>query len=318
MLIALLCLMSSCASIEKEEALEKTDVTLRLQWQIQGQFAGYLVAKEKGYYADAGLNVDIQEGGFGKNCIETVKSGVEEFGITKWVSFANESNLVSVAQIVKDSGTVFVSKKKLGIDKPSELKGKKIGLWFAGNEFQLYALLAKYNMNTNDVKIMRQNYDMNQFTSGTLDVVSAMTYNELLTIYEEGYKQTDLNIINSSDYGVPFPGESIFTSKEYLKNHPDIVRKFVAASIEGWQYVIKHPDEAAKIVMKYDKENRLTLSHQRNQINEMIKLLKLDQYKKIGIHNTKEMERLISIYSKYEIIKKGLKPEDISTNQFIQ
>lgn len=159
---------------------------------------------------------------------------------------------------------------------------------------------------------------MNQFSSEALDVASAMTFNELLTLYEEGYKPSDLNILNTSDYGVPFPGESIFTSKEYLKAHPDVVKKFVTASIKGWEYVIDHPDEAIDIVMKYDKEHRRTLSHEQNQLKEIIKLMKLDQYKKIGIHDTKEMERLISIYSESDIIKKSLKPEDISTNQFLQ
>lgn len=297
---------------------EDVNVTLRLQWQIQSQFAGYFVAKEKGFYKNEGLYVDIEEGGYGKNCMTTVKHGAEEFGISKWVTFANENDLISIAQIIKDSGLVLVSKKSKGITKPDDLIGRKVGLWFVGNEYPLYALMDKAGISEDKVNIVRQNWDMKQFVNDEIDVASAMTFNELISLYDkEKYSKDDINIIDFNDYGVEFPGESIFTSKEYYKAHPDICRKFVSASIKGWEYVIDHPDEAAEIVMRYDKENRLNLEHEKKQVREIIKLIEKDKYK-IGIHDKEKFERIADLYSKYGIIKDCRNSQDMYTNEFIQ
>lgn len=303
---------------KKESKNEEVKVTLRLQWQIQAQFAGYIVAKDRGIYKDEGLDVDIEEGGYGKDCITTVKHGAEEFGISKWVTFANENQLISIAQIVKDSGLLLISKKSKKITKPEELIGKKIGLWFNGNEYPLYALLDKFQIPNDKVTIVRQNWDMKQFINDEIDAASAMSYNELLTLYDTGkYTKDDLNIIDYKDYGIEFPGESIFTSKEYYNSHPDICRKFVEASIKGWEYVINHPDEAAEIVMKYDKENRLEIEHEKKEVREMIKLINVDK-NKIAIHDKEHMESVVDIYSKYGIVKNYNNIQDIYTNEFIQ
>lgn len=318
MIIALFSLILLSGCNKKEIKNEDVKVTLRLQWQVQAQFAGYFVAKEKGFYKDEGLDVNIQEGGYGKDCITTVKHGAEEFGISKWISFVNEDNLISIAQIVKDSGLVLISKKSKKIEKPEDLIGEKVGLWFNGNEYPLYALLDKFQISKDQVDIVRQNWDMKQFTDDEIDVASAMTYNELLSLYDTGkYSKDDLNIIDYKDYGIQFPGESIFTSKEYYKSHPDICRKFVEASIKGWKYVINNPDEAAEIVMKYDKENRLEIDHEKKEVREMINLINEDKYK-IGFHDQEQMENVASLYSKYGIIKNYNNIQDIYTNEFIR
>lgn len=316
-LIILFSVTSLSGCDKKVSKNEDVKVTLRLQWQIQAQFAGYIVAKDKGFYKDKGLEVDIEEGGYGKDCITTVKHGAEEFGISKWVTFANENQLISIAQIVKDSGLLLISKKSKKITKPEDLRGKKIGLWFNGNEYPLYALLDKFKISNDEVTIIRQNWGMKQFVNDEIDVASAMSYNELLSLYDTGkYSKEDLNIIDYKDYDIEFPGESIFTSKEYYNSHPDICRKFVEASIEGWEYVINHPDEAAEIVMKYDKENRLEIEHEKKEVREMIKLINVDK-NKIAIHDKEHMESVVDIYSKYGIVKNYRNTQDIYTNEFI-
>ncbi|WP_271810877.1 ABC transporter substrate-binding protein [Clostridium beijerinckii] len=87
MLIYLFSLTFLSGCNKKEIKNEDVKVTLRLQWQVQAQFAGYFVAKEKGVYKDEGLDVDIQEGGYGKDCVTTVKRGAEEFVISKGSSY---------------------------------------------------------------------------------------------------------------------------------------------------------------------------------------------------------------------------------------
>lgn len=305
-----LILVSGCEKkIVSEDVFE---ATLRLQWHTQSQFAGYFVAKEKGYYEEENIRINIEEGGYGKNCINTVKHGAEEFGVSKWVSISKENNLISIAQIVKDSGMVLISKKEKGIEKIEDLKNKKIGTWLVGNQYQLYTFLKSANINREDVELIRQDWNIEQILNDEIDLASAMTYNELLLFDKE-----DLNIIDYKDYGIIFPGQSIFTSKEFYNENKEICKKFVRASLKGWEYAIKNPKEASEIVLKYDKENRLNAEHELKQIKEIIKLINNKKYE-LGYHYKNRMNKILKDYGEYEIIDKDLNIESVYTNEFIE
>ena len=308
--------LTACQKDEKTEK-ENINVTLRLQWMLQSQFAGYIVAKDKGYYEAEGLNVNIEEGGYGKDCITTVKEGAEEFGISKLINFANENNLISIAQIMKDSGLIYISKKEKNINSPKDLIGKKVGLWFVGNEVPFYAYLDKNKISKADMKMVRQDWDMKQFEEDKIDIASAMRFNELILLFEKGkYNVDDINIIDLKKEGINFPGESIFTNKEYYRKNPEICRKFVRASLKGWRYAIENPNKAVDIVMKYDKEKRLNTSHEKKQILEIMKLINSDKYK-LGYHYDDEIINTINTYKQYEIVNKKVDAKSLYTNEFI-
>jgi len=158
-----------------------------------------------------------------------------------------------IANIVKDNGFVLLSKKTKGIDHISKLKNCTISTWFIGHEYQLKTLLKKYNLTEKEIKMTSQKWVYND----EIDVVSAMSYNELLNVFDNGYSKNELNIFNFRDEGVGFPGQNIFTTRSFYKANPLICKKFVKASIKGWQYAIDHPEEAVNIVMKYDYEKRI-------------------------------------------------------------
>ena len=163
-------------------------VTLRLQWHIQTQFAGYYTALAKGFYEKEGLNVTIEQGGYGKNCLETVGEGLEEFG-TKWMADlleADDDTLISLANIVKDNGLLLITKKADGIRNIADFRGKRISIWFIGNEYQLFALLDKQGIARDEVTIVPQQWDMSQFYEDDVQVASAMSYNELLAVLAAG------------------------------------------------------------------------------------------------------------------------------------
>jgi len=294
------------------------NVTFRLQWHIQTQFAGYYVALKKGYYKDAGLNVKIEQGGYGKNSLVTVKEGVEEFG-TKWMSELTVAGepLFSLANIVKDNGLVLISKKNRGINSIGKFRGKRVSIWFIGNEYQLFALLDKYKISKKELNIISQKWDMSQFYNDEVDVAAAMIYNEFLKVNSVGYTSEKLNIFSFKELGIGFPGQNIFTRKSYYKKNPKICKKFVEASIRGWQYAIDNPVEATKIVMEYDKENILKYQDQLLQMNEIIKLIQADKYP-IGIHLKKNYELIQRIYVKDGIIKKKRNVNYYYTNEFVK
>ena len=297
---------------------ELTPITLRLQWHTQTQFAGYFVALKKGFYQDVGLAVNIEQGGYGKNCIDTVKEGLEEFG-TKWMAdlVVADASLISLANIVKDNGLMLVSKKEKGINTIEDFKGNKVSIWFIGNEFQLFALLDKNNIPQNDLSIISQKWDLSQFLNDEVDVVAAMSYNELLKIDNLGYASDKLNVFSFRDEGVGFPGQNIFTSTAFYKKNPDVCRKFVEASIKGWEFAIEYPQEATDIVMSYDKENLLEQNHQLQQMKEIIKLIQIDKYP-IGIHLKQDYQFIESTFKKYKIIDEKTNIHNLYTNDLIQ
>lgn len=302
--------------VDNKRVEENDNITLRLQWHIQTQFAGYYVALEKGFYNDVGLNVAIKEGGYGKNALTTVKAGIEEFG-TKWTAdlVAEGDEYISLANIVKDNGLVLISKKEKNITDVHDFKNKKVSIWFIGNEYQLFVLLDKYNISKNDLEILPQKWNMSQFLDDETDVAAAMTYNELLIVEKNGYPLSKLNVINFNELGVGFPGHNIFTSKEYFKKNKDICRRFVSASLKGWKYAIDNPEEAVNIVMKYDKEGILNKEHQQRQMKAIIDLIKSNQYK-LGIHLENDYKLIESVFKEYGIIQDDVNIKTYFTNEF--
>ena len=179
------------ASTRVEGSQKLTKVTLQLKWVTQAQFAGYYAAKAKGYYQKAGLDVTIKPGGPNIVPEQVVAGGQAQFGID-WLSSlmlsrAKNVPLVSISQVFNKSGLTLLTWKDTGINTVAKMKGKKVGNWLFGNEFEVFAALAKYGMDpvhNKGVTIFQQPFDMNAFLKRQIDAASAMTYNELAQVLE--------------------------------------------------------------------------------------------------------------------------------------
>ena len=255
-------------------ALQK--VTLQLKWLPQSQFMGYYVAAAKGYYKEQGIDIKILPGGSDIIPEQNVNNGVANIGVT-WVSSlmtyqAQGYELQEIAQVFQKSGLLLVSKKAAGINSPSDLKGKKVANWFGGNEYEVLALLAKYKLDkTKDLKLVQQDYTMNQLKEGSVDAASAMTYNELGLVLESGTAKSDLNIIDMNTEGVAMMEDNLFVNSKWAAANKDLVAKFLKASIKGWAEACKDPTAAGKIV--YDTDKSVSLDHQVYMAQEVAKLV---------------------------------------------
>jgi len=301
-----------------KESPENRKITIRLQWHTQAQFAGYYTAFEKGFYREKGLDVKIEEGGYGKNALTSVKAGIEEFG-TKWTAdlVAAGEKYISLANIVKDNGLLLIAKKDKGLDSIEKFKGKNISIWIIGNEYQLFVLLDKYKISRDKVNIIPQKWDMSQFLNDETDVSAAMSYNELFSIEKKGYTKDKLDIFSFRNLDVGFPGHNIFTSKKFYKENPDICEKFVKASIMGWEYAVEHPEEAVGFVMKHDKGGILNKKDQLNQMKEISNLIAKDSFK-LGIHLENDYRFIEKVFKQYNIISSDVNIKDYYTNEFIK
>ncbi len=255
-----------------------TKVSLVLKWVPQAQFAGYYVALKKGYYPKYGLDLDDPARWSGYRARRCGPNGGATFGLD-WLSSLlvqrdHGQNLVNIAQVFQTTGMRLITFKTTGITNPKDFKGKKIGVWFSGNQYQFLAWMAKLGYNPDkDMTVIHQGFDMNSFLSHQVDMASAMTYNELGVVLESGIKMSQLNIFNYQDAGVTVLEDGLYARGDYLKAHPDVATKFLEASIMGWQDVLKDPAGAAKIVESYDTTGQMKLAHQVYMAKEVNKLV---------------------------------------------
>lgn len=227
-------------------------VSVRLRWLPQAQFAGYYVAKAKGFYKAAGLDVTINPGGPNINVETLVSSGADTFGVgggTEAQLFARDKGLplVAIGMMLQQSPHVFVVKSNSGIKTLADFKGKKVSTWFTGAQYTLYAMMATQKLDPSAANIVPQAASMSPFIDGQIDVATATRYNELVTLGEQGVK--DLTIFKPSDFGVTTQADSIVTNEKFLQAHPDAAKAFLAATLKGWQYAFAHREEAIDIVM---------------------------------------------------------------------
>jgi len=259
-------------------AEELVPVKLQLKWVPQAQFAGYFVAKAKGYYKEEGLDVEIVPGGPDIVPEQQVANGAAQIGVD-WVAslLAHQEQgmpLIEIAQIFQNSGLVLVSRKEAGIASGADLKGRKVGNWMGGNEFELLALFDKYGLNPiRDLEFIKQGFTMDQFLSGELDAASAMTYNEYLVVLDSGIPAEELSVIDMNEEGVAMLEDNLFANRDWLENNKETAAKFVRASLKGWQDAIADPEGAVDIVMEAVEAGSTSREHQLNMMREVAKLV---------------------------------------------
>jgi len=254
-------------------------INLRLKWAYQAQFAGYLVAQQKGFYKDAGLDVNIEPGGPDLTPYRNVASGIDDIGIGTisqiLTSRSNNLPLVAIAQIFQDSPNRFVLKGKNRISSLADLKGKKVGLWMDGDEVEFISMLKTVGLTLKDVQVVPQKMSIDPFLHDDYVCSQVMVYNELNQIYDSGYKPDQLQIISPKDYHADILGDLIFTNQKFLSTHQSQLEEFLSASFRGWKYAKDHPDETADIILKYNHTLRRDLQLQ--QLNAILSLIFLDE-----------------------------------------
>lgn len=295
------------------------DVVLQLKWFNQFQFAGFYVAKEKGFYADEGLNVTIKQGGPTVSPIKEVINKRAQFGIAgpDVVQYVAKGLPVkAIMTVFQQSPTCLMALKSSGIKTPKDFKGKKVGILGDYTYIELKLILKKAGLSIRDVKRIRWTFDLKGFVEGKYDVVPAYRTNEPDVVRNWGY---DVVLFYPEDYGIRFVGDVLFTTDDLIKNKPDLVKRFVRASYRGWVYAVEHPDEAIKIILEKYNTQKLTKEHLEYESKETIKLVtaRLKDVKYFGSFNKEQWKEIIRLLYEHKLIRKTVDLDEVIYDDFI-
>lgn len=255
------------------ESSQLTSVSMRLQWIPQYQFAGYIVAKVKGYYEEEGLDVTLNPGSPDFVPLPLVVSGADTFGSTgaDTIFLAHERGIevVALATIFQTSPVAFMVHSDAGISHPQDFVGHTVGVSYGDNvETEYRALLAATDVNRSQIDEVPMQFNLEPFLSRRVDVWPVYATDQPDLAREQG---AEVDLITARDYGVVLMGDVLFTTKDYVEQNPGITRAFVHATLRGWEYALTNVDETVQLIADYNEQ--LSLEHLRFEAQETQKLV---------------------------------------------
>lgn len=252
------------------------DVTIQLSWAPNIEFSGLFMAADQGFYAAEGLNVTIQPGGFDEDgnyisAIDKVLSGEAQFGMTEGgdllMARADGKDLVAVMSVYQRHPVTLVSLADKNIVRPQDLVGHSVDM--SAKTMPLYlALLASQGIDPASVNTRnRTDSSLAPLLNGTTDVIDGWVTNEVVELIEQGY---EINTIMLSEYGVDAYPNLIFTTQRLINSNPDLVERFVRATVKGLQAAVADPDKAVELTLA--RNDQLSLNGQKSGIQRAIAL----------------------------------------------
>lgn len=236
-------------------------ITLQLPWKHQFQFAGYYAALEKGYYKDAGLDVEIKDLNANNiNTIDEVLSNRANFGIANselLVRYMQGEPLVALLPIFQNSPVALAVRGNSAISTPQDFIGKTVELNNNGGSNEILAMLFIEGIKSSQVNIQQSNLTLNNLLNSKVDATAIYQCNEPYFLDKFGIPY---RLISPKNYGIDFYAECLFTSQSYLRKNRSKVDKFIEATIQGWEYALKNENEIAQLIQTKYKSTK-TLDH---------------------------------------------------------
>ncbi|RXK03691.1 hypothetical protein CRV02_00400 [Arcobacter sp. CECT 8989] len=290
-------------------------VTLQLKWFHQFQFAGYYVAKEKGYYKDVGLDVTIKERDLKYNNIEEVINNKAQYGVADSVLFlykARNEPIITIAPIFQHSANILISRKDKNIQTIEDLNNKKV-IFYPNDAdgFSLLALLKKFNVDAELIR-NREKGDYKKIINKQADLMPAYLTNEPFLFKEAG---VDIDIINPMNYGLDIYGDMLFTNKNEALNYPNRVKNFKEASLKGWKYALENKEETIQLILeKYNSKK--SIEHLKYEAKAIESLISKDLIP-LGSIDKGRVQYINNLYIKYGLMNSKLDINDFIFEEYV-
>ena len=248
------------------------EVTVQFLWYHSAQFAGFYAAEQNGYYAEEGLDVTlvpIPEG----DAIAPVADGTADFGIGPGVGLvsarARGEPVVAIACIYRRYPLVFMTLASSGITRPHDFPGHTIRELFPGSSAIVFpAMMSRLGLDPDSVREVDVGFDIEAFLAREADIWPTYLTTGVAEARSAG---NEVNVILPEDYGLHLYGDTLFTSDRLIRENPDLVLRFVRATLRGWRWAVENAKEAGRLSLEYDPT--LDAEHQVAQMEASLPLI---------------------------------------------
>ncbi|MGJ0376741.1 histidine kinase [Aliarcobacter cryaerophilus] len=272
-------------------------VTIQLSWFDQFQFAGYYMAKEQGFYKDAGLDVQILPFSLGMNIPKMVNDGDVDFAIGREnliLEKAKYPKIIALAAIFQATPLVLLTTKDSGIDSFNKFENKKLmRTKDDGSEVSIKAMLASSKIDVKSIAQVEHSHNIYDLIDKKVDIISAYTSKAPYILQKE---QIKYNIFYPKDYGFDMYSDFLITNIDKYNNDYNIVEKFKKASLKGWEYAYNNIEKSVDII--FEKYNTQNLSKEELifEANELKKLSYLN-ISRLGDMKQEKVQRIYDLYN---------------------
>ncbi len=298
-------------------------VTVRMDWLFVAYHSPFFVAKEKGYYAAKNLDVELKPGAGSTKTSMAVISGDSDFGLidatvmTKYISEGADIKMVSGVFQKTPQSILFLTDS--GIKEPKDLEGKRIGTDPGGTGAMLLPFFIKVN-HLDSSKIKQVNMAGGAKTTALLakkvDAVVHMGYYQVAILKQKGFAA---DILSYGDYGVAMIANGLVTRNKLLKEQPQMVKDFLAATIAGYQFTIKNPREAIEIMKKYRPDEVTSVDLFVDVLIQSLNLswTPLTKNKPFGQMAEQDWRDTVNLMVELGMLKKKIDTDRLFTNSYL-
>lgn len=300
-------------------ALDK--VTLRLDWVFGSEHAPIFLAKEKGFFAAEGIDVNILAGEGSTVTVKLVGNRTTEFGYAgadqALMAFGRELPVVSTAVILQKSPSAIIFPAATGIKSLTDLYGKTLGVQLRSNtEKQWRAVEAIQKLDVAKIKEVPADRAIAQLIENkSIDAGVAFYFNDALKLVSDG---TPMGWILFSDVGLPIYSTALLTNAELIKENPDLVRRFTRAFVKGWAYSQEHPDEALALFLRANPT--VDAKYSALKLPEVLKLTQSEDSRKngIGYSSRANWDGMQKALIDMQLMKAPIDVAQVFTNDFLK
>jgi NitT/TauT family transport system substrate-binding protein len=292
-------------------------LTVQLPWTHSAQFAGFYAADQQGYYAQEGLQVTLLPSpSAGADAIALVMNGTADVGVTFGAGLVTARSqglpVTAIATIYRRYPLVFMTLANSGITRPQDFPGHTIRTLVPGGSAVVFqALMTRLGLVAGSVTQVDVGYDLSPFFAGELDIWPGYLTNEVLTAREQGY---ELNLILPDDYGIHLYGDTLFTTDPLIEQNPDLVLRFVRATLRGWRGAVENPAEAGPLALKYDPT--LDAAHQAAAMEASVPLVYTGE-DQIGWMQAKAWQEIDDILAEQGLLDGPVNLDQVYTMEFL-
>jgi NitT/TauT family transport system substrate-binding protein len=297
-------------------------VSMRLDWLYQGPNDGFIIAQDKGFYKEAGLDADIGPGKGSGSTAQLVASKAAQFGFADGFVVGNSVSkglsVKMVASVYRRNPAAVVVLASSSIKSPKDLEGKTIGIPTGSAQFQQWPAFVK-GCGLDASKLRVVNLDPAgsppALINEQVQAIAGFAQGYVPSVEIRGQKEA--RILWYADCGVDVVSNGIIVHDDLLKAEPSLVRDFVSASLKGFLYGRQHPDEAADIIKKYSEATVPAISKREMELSWKTWVTPNTAGKPLGWMSDKDWQSTVEVLKKYGGVTGPLESAQLFTNAFV-